>query len=79
MDSGARYELDSIKRELNSIISELEDISRGVRNDFTNIGSDKCADTIDKVVSNYYTVKRKLDNIDTETVTESYAEAHSGG
>ena len=79
MDSGARSELNSIIRELNSIITELEDISHGVRYDFKNIGSEKCADCIDKVLSNYYTVRRKLNNMDTSTVTESYAQAHGGG
>lgn len=79
MDSGARSELNSIIRELNSIITEMEDISRGVRYDFKNIGSEKCADCIDKVLSNYYTVRRKLNNMDNSTVTESYAQAHGGG
>lgn len=79
MDASARNELASIKRELNSIISELEDISRGVRNDFTGIGSDKCADCINSVINQYYYVRRKLNNIDMTTVTESYAQAHGGG
>ena len=79
MDSSTRSELNSIIRELNSIITELEDISRGVRYDFKNIGSEKCANCIDNVLSNYYTVRRKLNNLDTTTVTESYAQAHGGG
>ena len=79
MDASARNELSSIKRELNSIISELESISRGVRNDFTGIGNDKCADCIDKVLNQYYYVRRKLNNLDTKTVTESYAKSHGGG
>ncbi len=73
MDSGAREELKSIQRELNSIIDELEAISHGVRNDFVGIGSDKCADAIDKVVDQYYYVRRKLNNLDTQTLTESFA------
>ena len=79
MDSAAKSELNDIIRELNSIISELESISSGVRRDFKNIGNEKCADCIDKVVSNYYTVRRKLRNMDTSKVTESYARAHGGG
>lgn len=78
MDSGARNELNSIIRELNSIIAELEDISRGVRSDFKNIGSEKCSASIDKVLSNYYIVRRKLNNLDTATITESFAQAHGG-
>lgn len=79
MDSSARNELNSIIREFNSIISELESISYGVRNDFKNIGNDKCADCIDRVVDNYYVVKRKLNNMDTSTLHEGYAQAHGGG
>ena len=59
MDASARNELASIKRELNSIISELESISSGVRNDFTGIGNDKCADCINKVLNQYYYVRRQ--------------------
>lgn len=79
MDSGARNELNSIIKELNSIITEMESISRGVRCDFMNIGNDKCADCIDKVLNNYYTVKEKFDSMDTSTVAENYAQAHGGG
>lgn len=79
MDSSARNELNSIIRELNSIISELEDISRGVRYDFKNIGSEKCADCIDRVLNKYYTARQRLNNMDTSTVTESYAQSHGGG
>lgn len=78
MDAWARGELQSIKNELNSIIRELEDISRGVRNDFVGIGNTQCADCIDKVLNNYYVVQRKLNNMDTSTVTESYAQSHAG-
>ena len=78
MDSKARNELDSIKRELNSIINELESISDGVRKDFVGIGNEKCADCIDRVVSNYYAVRRKLNNLDTSTVTDDYARTHGG-
>ena len=79
MDSKAKNELASIKKELSSIIRELEDISRGVKRDFTGIGNEQCAACIDRVVNQYYTVKKKLDKIDTTTVTESWAKSHGGG
>jgi len=79
MDAKARSELASIKTELDSIIRELESISGGVRRDFVGIGNDKCADCIDRVLSQYYYVRRKLNNLDTSTVTETYARAHGGG
>lgn len=77
MDSSAKYELASIKRELSLIIDELSDISNGVRNDFVGIGSDQCANCIDRVISQYQYVLRKLNNMDTSTVTESYAKTHN--
>lgn len=72
-------ELTSIRNELGSIISELENISAGIRREFTGIGNDRCAASIDKVVSQYYSAYRKLNNIDTNTVTESFAKSHKGG
>ncbi len=79
MDASARNELASIKRELNSVISELEEISAGVRNDFVGIGNERCADCINRVLNQYYVVRRKLNNLDTSTVTDSYAQSHGGG
>ena len=79
MDASARNELASIKRELNSVISELEEISAGVRNDFFGIGNERCADCINRVLNQYYVVRRKLNNLDTSTVTDSYAQSHGGG
>lgn len=79
MDASARNELNSIRRELNAIIRELESISDGVRRDFVGIGNTQCADCIDRVLDQYYYVRRKLDNLDTSTVTASYAQTHGGG
>lgn len=79
MDASAKNELASIKRELNSVISELEEISAGVRNDFVGIGNERCADCINRVLNQYYVVRRKLNNLDTSTVTDSYAQSHGGG
>lgn len=79
MTSKARNELESIKAELNSIIKELEDISGHIRHDFVGIGNDKCANCIDKILSNYYTVKRKLNNMDTNTIMESFLNSNGGG
>ncbi len=79
MDANAQRELNSIKSELNSIIRELEAISYGVRHDFTGIGNDRCADCINSVLQNYYTVRRKLNNLDTRTVTASFAQSQGGG
>lgn len=78
MAVNASSELYSIKVELNSIITELQSISNGVRNDFTGIGSDKCADCIDNVVTKYYIVRQKLDNINTTSLAEGVTSAFGG-
>lgn len=79
MDANARYELNCIKKELDSIISELESIRNGVKKDFAGIGNEQCAVCIDRVLNKYYYVSRCLRNLDTTTVTEEFAEAHGGG
>lgn len=72
MDDYAARELSSIRGELQSIIQELEDISRGIERDFSGIGNKQCAECINRVVSQYRTAKSKLDNIDTSDVTEEF-------
>ena len=79
MDAKARAELEAIKGELRSIISELESISNGVRRDFVGIGNAQCANCIDRVVSNYRTVQKKLNNLDTSTIKEGFSNANGGG
>ena len=63
-DAKGRNELNSIKRELQSIINELDNIADGIRRNFTNIGEDKAASCVSKVADQYRTAKRKLDNIE---------------
>lgn len=65
MDSSAIGELNSIKSELRSIITEMESIASGVRSEFTGIGNERCAQSIESVISKYYGVLRILNNIDT--------------
>ena len=77
MDGNARAELAAIKRELNSIISELDNIAIGIRRDFKGIGNEQCANCVGRAAEQYRWVKSKLDTMDTTTVTDSYAAAHS--
>lgn len=77
MNSTTKSELESIKRELQSIIYELEDISSGVRSNFKGIGTEHCADCIDVVIGQYYYVQRKLNNIDLKKIDNSFK--NSGG
>ncbi len=79
MNSSDQYELYLIKCELQNIINELDSIAYGVRRDFSNIGNEQCASCVSKVAEKYRYVKRKLDNIDTNKVTDEYLATHSGG
>lgn len=79
MDSAARSELSSIKSDLKSVISQLDDIADNLRNtgSFQNIGADICANKLDEAATKYRKVLNKLNNLDTNTVTEWYANAHA--
>jgi len=79
MDANSEYELYLIKRELQSIINELDDIAYDIRRDFDNIGEDQAAACVSRVADKYRIAKRKLDNIDTKRVTDEYAAAHGSG
>ena len=72
MNVDAKRELDSIKTALSAEIRELEDISSGLRREFQGIGTERCADVIDGVISKYRTVLRKLNNIDVNDVHPDY-------
>ena len=79
MDANSQYELYLIKQELQSIINELDDIANGLKNNFANIGNEQAAACVSRVADKYRVAKRKLDNIDTNKVTDEYAAAHGGG
>lgn len=78
MNVDAKRELDSIKTALSAEIRELGDISSGLRRDFTGIGTERCADVIDGVISKYKTVLRKLNNIDINDVHPDYTQDTAG-
>ena len=79
MNVDAKRELDSIKTALSAEIRELEDISSGLRREFQGIGTERCADVIDGVISKYRTVLRKLNNIDVNDVHQYTAGLGGGG
>ena len=56
--------LEECKREMRSIIREMQDIEGGVRRDFSNIGQNLFADSIDKIISKYEYVSRELNKVD---------------
>jgi hypothetical protein len=74
VNANAQQELYSIKQELNSIISELEDIEWGVRHDFKNIGNNICADRIKATLNDkLYKARNALRNMDTSKVSEQFS------
>lgn len=79
MDAKASNELYQIKKELQSIINELNDIAYGVQRNFSGIGNEKCSKSIYAAASHYSSVKKKLDNMDTTKVREDFAPAYSSG
>lgn len=76
MTAKGRRELEHIKNELRSIILELDSISDGIRRDFSGIGNDQCANSIDKVISQCRRAQTKLNNLDTHTLTDSFKKMH---
>lgn len=66
-------ELNAIKRELQQIINELDSISNGVKNEFANVGNNRCATRIKEAANNYRSILRKLNSMDTNTVTAEFA------
>ena len=76
MTKGAQQEVAGIKAELRSIIIELESIRNGVKRDFQGIGNENCAKSIDSVILQYKNVLRKLDNMDTRTLSKHFKSIH---
>ena len=76
MRGSAQGRLNSICSELNSVIGELDSIASGIAGDFTGVGNDRCAQSINSIVSKYQYVLRLLNNVDTSTVTDEWAASH---
>ena len=76
MRGSAQGRLNSIRTELSSVIGELDSIAAGISGDFTAVGNDRCAQSINSVISKYQYVLRLLNNVDTSTVTDEWAAAH---
>ncbi|OCA88169.1 hypothetical protein A8F94_10185 [Bacillus sp. FJAT-27225] len=70
MSSSAQQELYLIKRELQTIINELEQIAGEIGHEFEGIGSEQCASAIHRVADQYRNVKRKLGSVDVTNVKE---------
>lgn len=62
--------LGEARTELRSIISELNTIENGIRNEFDGIGEDYCADCIAAIAQKYENVLSRLNRVDTNRLAE---------
>ena len=58
--NASETELRNIQNELSAIIRELNGISTDVRHAASGIGIDKCADSIDSVISGCRSIQTRL-------------------
>lgn len=72
MSQDSEYELYLIKRELQGIIEELGNISSGVRQSFSGVGNEKCAECLSMAQKHYTDVKKQLDKVDTKVLSDEY-------
>lgn len=62
--------LNECRKELRSIISELQDIEWGVRRDFSGIGEQLCGNCIDKIADKYNNVLSRLNRVNENNLAE---------
>ena len=55
--------LNQCRSELRSIITELRNIEHGVRNDFTGVGQDMCANCVGRIADHYQSVLNRLERV----------------
>ena len=72
MDANSQYELYLIKKELQDIATELDNIANGVRRDFSGIGNDKCASSISASALHYREVKAQLERMDLSALSDEF-------
>jgi hypothetical protein len=63
MEQNVNAELKQIAQELRHIISDMERISDGVRSGFCGIGSEYCAAALDRVIEEYRTTEKLLEQL----------------
>lgn len=56
--------LNECRAELRSIISEIDDIERGIRRDCNGVGEDLCGNCVKKLGDKYRFVLSLLNNVD---------------
>lgn len=64
MTNKGSQELIACRAELKSIINSLYTLENNIRNNFKNVGNDKCADSIHSVIVKYESALRTLNSVD---------------
>jgi hypothetical protein len=64
MGSREKRELSSIKSELRSLISELDQVAHGMNSDFSGVGNDRCSQSISSVANQCRSSLQRMNSID---------------
>lgn len=60
MTAGERSELEGIKRDLRSVILQMEDLAAQLRGGFSGIGSEYCAKAVEMAAAKCKLVQKSL-------------------
>ncbi len=72
MDANTENELYEIKRRLGTAAAILNDVAYNVQRYSKGVGGERCAYSITSIANQTTNIKRRLENMDTETVTEGF-------
>ena len=70
MNRNAVDKLNDIKWDINYVIRDLGSIRDGLYRDFENIGNDRCAEKINRVIDRFRQVQRELNSINSDKIDE---------
>jgi len=73
-----RYEINVIRNELNQVVNELNNIADELNRNFKGIGSENCANCLEKVADQYAYVIKKINTIDENKIAEEYGGVNNG-
>ena len=74
--ASARSEVNALASQLTALVAKLEDVSNGLRTDFSGIGNERCAQSIDSAIKDCRSVISKLKNMNMTKKTASWLLAH---
>lgn len=75
LDEEQLKELSNINKEIASISNDLERISSNVRNDFSGIGNERCADCLSYTSRRILEVYKLIANTDQDNLSDEYKHA----